>query len=106
MAEVGFTHEKLLNLCLHSVKEETEEGKKYFKDFLIFAVEAYEKIGEEEEIRKTAKNLLKVHELRRFIREKIIQDVLSSMFQHMSSEISNVKTSKQTKIRLYKIKNF
>lgn len=92
IAGVEFTHEKLLNLCVHSIKEEPTEGKKYFEDFLLFVTEEYERIGDiyQDNIEADVDIALRAYELRRYIRDKIVHDLLFSMFKYMSQEISQV----------------
>ena len=96
-SEALFSYNKMINLCIHSIKEDPQEGKDYFKEFMMFITNEYHQIatlftpdfGVYKSDDKV--NLLKGYELRRFVRENLIYDLFSTMFKYMNKEISDVK---------------
>jgi len=103
VSEALFSYNKMINLCIHSIKEDSIEGKTYFKDFMVFMTDEYREITDKftENPKFTNKNLdltksefsllLRGYELRKFIRENLIYDLFSTMFTYMNKEISEVK---------------
>jgi len=92
ISDATYGFERALDLCMETYKENKAEGKESLKRLSRFIIQGYLILGKGVNYsqRLELEEIIKVRELRRYIQENFIQEVLLTISKYMTKELKLV----------------